>query len=202
MFSCLTSVFYLESPAPLLLYLEFFTYLLSCPISTPVLRSLAILLLFPMFGPVSSYITFTTLTIFKQTLLNKLLYCRSTSLAEFLCPLLLFNLLPNKTNCKWTFDSIFINSHLLSGNYAWEKVDFSFAKCGFFAAIKLNRLWYLKFLDPKVVSIIKAIFFTAAMFCNLLFAPWHQQMMKLTFKPELKTQCIASSVIKEKIELV
>ena len=116
------------------------TVLSSRSFPAPIPKSPAVLLLLPVLGPTSPYLASTSLKTFKQTLSNEFLR-RSTSFAELLCPFLPLGLLPNKTNHKRTFDIAFINSCLLAGNYAQEKVDMNFAKCGCPAAVKLNLSW-------------------------------------------------------------
>ena len=96
----------------------------------------------------------------------------------------------------------FINSRLFTANHAAKKVDLSFGKCGYFAPVKLNRLWQLKLLDCKPVCIIKAIFLATTLFWDPIFAFCPRYTIKLASKLGLKTRSIASKLIKERIELV
>lgn len=119
-------------------------------VSALVPRSQAILSSLPMLSSTPPHLTSTALRIFKQTLLNKSLH-RSTSLEESFCPVPPLGLLPDKTDCKQTFDIAFINSCLLTGNSTQEMVDIGFAKCGCLATVKLNWSCQLELLDPKLV---------------------------------------------------
>lgn len=149
--SCPVLIFCLRCSVLLFSYPGSFTYLLSlficfqtsitllfCFISTLVFRSLIILSPLSMLGLALPHLAFTTLKIFKQTLLDEFLHCRSTSLAKFLYFFLLFGLLSNKINYKQTFDIIFINSYPLANIYAWEKINLSFIECNCLTIIKLN----------------------------------------------------------------
>lgn len=65
---------------------------------------------------------------------------------------------------KRTFDTAFINSCSLAGNYAQEEIELSFAgwKCPAF--VKLNQSWQLDLFDPKPVCVIETILLAAALF--------------------------------------
>lgn len=95
-----------------------FIALLSCPLPAPVLESPGVLLLLLMFGPVFPHLALTTLRKFKQALSNKFLHCYSSNFAKLLCPFPPFGLLPDKTNCKRTFNTVFINSCLFACIYS------------------------------------------------------------------------------------
>lgn len=103
---------------PLFACLETLTALSSHLVSAPVPKSPAVLLLLPVLSPVSSHLTSIALKTFKQALSNKRLRRRLTSPAKLFYLFLLFDLLPNKTDCKQTFDTTYINSRLFAGNYA------------------------------------------------------------------------------------
>lgn len=187
-FSCFKSPISLSSylgsstfSLPLLVCCTTAIILLSCLISAPISKSLAILLLFSVLGLTSSYLAFTAFKTLKQALLNKLFYY-STSSAKFFDLFLFFCSLPDKTNCKRIFDIVLINSRLLASNYTWEKVNLSFAKCSCLARIKLNWLWSLEFLDFKLIYIIEAILLIAAIFEDLSFAPCYYYTVKLALK--------------------
>lgn len=142
--------------SPILACLETLIALSSCLVPAPVLGFLAVLLLFPLLSPTPPHLASIALRTFNKTLSNELL-CGSTTFAE---PFYLFlppGLLPNKTDCKRTFDRTFINFRLLAGNHTREEIDQSFAECGCPALVKLNRLWLLKLLDLNPVCIMEAI---------------------------------------------
>ena len=173
----------------------------SCPVPAPVPGSPAVLLPLPVLGPTPPHLVYTALKTFKRALSDKP-WRRSTSPAKPLCPVPPLGLLPGKTDCKRTFDTAFINSRQLPGNYAWEEFDLSFAECGYPAAVKLNRSWQLELLNPKPVCIMEAIPLATAIFWDLSFAPCYCYNVKLAFKLGLRTRDIASGVVKEKIESV
>ena len=109
-----------RSPTCLLLLptcLGTLTALSSYFVSAPVLGSSAVWWPFLVLSPTSSHLASTAVRTFKQALSDKPLR-RSTSLAESLCPFPSLGLLPNKTDCKRTFDTAFINSCSLAGNHA------------------------------------------------------------------------------------
>lgn len=128
--SCSTSVSYPGSRAPLLsrprsstCLLPFFTHpgipiaLLAYFMPTSVLESLAVLLLFLVLSSTPPHLVFTTLRTLKQALSDEPLRRLTSSIKTFR-PFLPFGSLPNKTNCKRTFDTTFINSRPLANNHA------------------------------------------------------------------------------------
>lgn len=135
-------------------------------------------------------------------MLDELLHRRSTSPIEPLYLFLLLDLLPNKTDRKQIFNIVLITSCPFASNYAREEVDLNFADCGCPASIILNWLWQLERLHPKLVSIIDAIFFVAAIFWNLLFVSCYCHSVKLAFKLVLEMQGIASGMIKKRIKMI
>ncbi len=155
-------------------------------------------------GPAPIRLTSSALRTFKQALSDQPLGRQSTSPspAKPLCPFSTLGPLSEKSDCKRPFDTTFINSRLLSGNHVAKEVDLSFGECGCLAPVKLNRSWQLELLDRKPVCIMEAIPLTAALFWDPLFAPCPCHTMKLASKLELKTQGIASGVVKERIEAV
>lgn len=126
--------------SPILACLETLIALSSCFVPAPVLGFPAVLLLFPLLSPTPPHLASIALRTFNKTLSNEFL-CRSTTFAEPLYLFLPSGLLPNKTDCKRTFDTAFINFRLLAGNHAREEIDQSFAEYSCLALIKLNRLW-------------------------------------------------------------
>ena len=92
------------------------TALLSRLVRVPVPGSPAVLLPLPVLGPTPPHLASTAFRTFKQALSDEFLRC-SASFAESLCLFPLLGLLPNKTDCKWTFNTVFINSVLLAGNH-------------------------------------------------------------------------------------
>lgn len=130
--------------------------LLICCLSLLVLKSLisllshlvlalvpgyaVVLLPFFLLDPALSHLGSTALKTFKPALSDEPFHRYLTSLAGFFCPFLLFGSLPNKIDCKQTFDIIFINSCLFANNHARKEVDLSFAECGCLIAVKLNQL--------------------------------------------------------------
>lgn len=101
---------------PLFTYLGTLIAMLSPPVPALVLGSLVVLLPLPMFDPTPAYLAFTALRSFKCAFSDKFLRC-SSSFAGLYYLFLLFGLLPNKNNCKWTFDTAFINLPLLASNH-------------------------------------------------------------------------------------
>lgn len=150
--SCPTLVFYCGSFAPLLSCLESPTFLsllfacpetaialLSCLVPAPVPEFLAVLLFLSMLDLTLPHLVSTAAKIFKQVLSDKLFHSFSTSLTELPHPFPPLGLLLDKTKCKQTFDTVFITTCPLASNHAQKEVDLRFAKCGCFAAVKLNR---------------------------------------------------------------
>lgn len=168
--SCLSSLALLSSYLrSFTRFLPFFacsgtaTFLWSGFVRAWVLESWVVLLLLFILGLTLLYLAFTTFKSFKQALSNKFLRHLS-SLAKFLCLFLLFDLLFNKINHKQTFDIAFINLCLLADNYGLEIVDISFVECSSLNAGRSNWLKKLELLNPKLVCIIKAIFFAVSIF--------------------------------------
>ena len=170
--------------------------LLSPPLLASVSRS--------VLGSAPTWLTSSALKTFKQALSDEPLGCQSTSSSslEPPCPFPILGPLAKKSNRKRFFDTVFINSRSLAANHAIKEVDLSFEKYGCFAQVKLNWSWQLELLDCKPIYIIKAIFLAAALFWDLLFAPCLRHTMKLASKLGLRTQIIASGLVKERIELV
>ena len=113
--SCLESSTY---PLPFFPCSEIPTALLFRLVPFLVSGSLAVLLPFSVLGHALSYLAYTALKTFKLTLADKSLRRRSISFVELLCLFSLFGLLSDKIDRKLTFDTAFINSHLLAGNNA------------------------------------------------------------------------------------
>ena len=108
------------SPTRLLLLLAYLrtpTAFSSRLVPAPVLGSPAVLLPFPVVGPSSLYLASTAFRTFKRALSNEPWRCL-TSPAEPFCLVLPLGLFRNKTDCKQTFDTAFINSRRLAGNHA------------------------------------------------------------------------------------
>ena len=200
--SCTTLVSRSGSPAPSLFCLGSLTYLSSRPMPAFVSRSAAVLSSLLILGPTPPHLASTVLKIFKRALSDELLRGHSTSPAEPLCPFPPLGSLPNKTDCKQTFDTAFINSCLFAGNHSWEEFDLSFKEYGSSVAVKLNRSWQFELLDPELVCIMEAILLAAAIFWDPSFAPCHCHSVKLAFKLGLRTQSIVSGVVKQRVELV
>lgn len=124
----------------------------------------AILLLFFVLGSILLHLTSKAFKAFKQALLYEFLHCRSTSPAKSLYQFPLLALLPDKTDCKRNFDTTFLKSRLRAGNHTQKEIDLSFVKSGCPALVKLNWIWQLKLVNYKLVCIMKAISFAAAIF--------------------------------------
>lgn len=137
--------------------------LLSCFLLASGFRSPVILLSLPILSLTSSYLASIDFKTVKWALLDKPLHY-STTFVELLYLFPPLNLLPDKTDCKQTFDIAFINSRLLADNYTWEKLDLNFAKYSCPTAIKLNRLWQLELLNFKSVYIMETIPLAATIF--------------------------------------
>ena len=105
---------YLRSPTSFSSCFKSPTYLLFCLMLTLVLGSLAVLLLLPMLSLAPSHIASIALRTLKQVLSDGRLRCYSTSLVQFLCLFLFFDLFSNKTNNKQAFDKAFINCRLFT----------------------------------------------------------------------------------------
>lgn len=109
---------YLLSFLAFVFYFKTFTSLLSFLVSDLVFGSSAYLLSILVLNLALFYLASLVLKIFKETLSDKLLYCRLTSSAEFFYLFSLYSLLFDKTDCKQVFDIAFINFCLFVGNYA------------------------------------------------------------------------------------
>lgn len=137
----------LSSPILALSYLLLPTLLSSLMpvLLSPLIPTLSSLLMSAVssrfvFGPALTYLISLALKTFKQVLLSEFLcYCStSPSPVELLCLFPTLGSLPKKNNCKWSFNTALINSHLLTGNYAIEEISLSFGKCRYLALVKLN----------------------------------------------------------------
>lgn len=117
--------------------------LLSLPMPASLIPPVSALSSCSMFGPAPTHLISSVLKIFKYALSNKLLRCNSTSPSSIgpLCLILTLGPLPEKNNCKRFFDTAFINSRLLVGNYAAKEVDLTFGEGECPVPVKLNRLW-------------------------------------------------------------
>lgn len=165
---------------------------------------ISILLSYFMLGPAPTHLKFSILQIFKKALSNEHWNRCSTSPSS-VEPLHLFltlGLLPEKNDCKQSFDMAFINSCSLVENYAAKEMDQSFENSGYFLLIRLNWFWQFELLDCKLIYIIDVIFQVVILFWNLLFIPCLCYTMKLASKLGLRIWTIASRVVKEKIKLV
>ena len=111
-------VFHFRSLALLLSCPRSHTCLLSRSLPTIVPGSPAVLLPLLVLGLAPPHLAFTALKIFKLALSDEFLRHHLTSFAELLSPFPLLDLLPDKTDCKQTFDIAFINSCPLAGNHA------------------------------------------------------------------------------------
>ena len=147
---------------------------------------------------------FLSIKIFKQFLSDKPWLCVSTSAAKPFCPFLAFGAYnpTNNNERKRGFNTAFINSYSLAHNYNHKEMHLSFAGCRCLDVVKLNKLWQLNLLDPKLVCIIKAISLAATLFWDYTFTPYSYHTMKLAFKLDLKTNKIKKSVVKERIEII
>ncbi len=150
-----------------------------------------------------TYLIFSALRTFQQALSDEPLRRRLTSLSpvEPLSTFLTLSSLPKKNDCKWFFDTVFLNSRLLADNHTIKGVDLRFGQCGYFVPVQLNRLWQLELLDRKSVYIIKTILLTTVQFWYLLFASYPHHTIKLALKLGLRMKNITIGVVKEKIEL-
>ncbi len=155
-------------------------------------------------GPALTCLISSTLKIFKRALSDKPLGRQSTSLSlvEPRYPFPPLGPLPEKSNCKRSFDMAFINSRPLARNHAANEADLSFGKYGCLVPVKLKQLWQFEPRDCKPVCIMEAISLAATLFWDPLFVPCPRHTIKLASKLGLKTWSIASRVVKERIELV
>lgn len=186
----------------LLSYPETSTDLSSRPEPALAAEFLVVLLPLPGLSPAPPHLTSSALRTIKRALSDELLCRPLTSLVKPLYPFPTLIWLLEKSKYLQTFDTTFINSHLLTGNHAQEEVDLSFAEYRYPIIVKLNRLWQLQLLDHKPVCRIEAILLAAAIFWDPSFAPCHCHTMKLASKLGLRTRSIVSKVVKEKIGLV
>lgn len=108
------------------------------PILVSYLGNLTALSFCPMFGSLPTHLISSALKTFKQTLLNKSLYCCLTSPTKFFYLFPTFGLLSKKIKGKRLFDIMFINSCPLTSNYAAKKIDLNFALSKYLVPIKLN----------------------------------------------------------------
>ena len=173
---------------------------------------LAFLLPLPVLGP-SLPLGLLLLRTFKQSLSNKPQPRILTSHTELFHPFLALDMLnfdnnnnlynpTNNNKRKRDFNTAFINSRPLAGNYNQKEVDFSFTDCGCSNVVKLNRSWQLDLLDLTLVCIIEAILLAATQIWDPIFVACPCHTMKLVFKLGLKTNRIKSGIVKRRIKAV
>lgn len=190
--SILTSLFFVRTLAVglfffiLVSYCKTFTTLLSCFV----------------LGQAPTNLTSSAFKTFKQVLSDESLRHHSTNSIELFCLYSTLGPLRKKSKCKWLYDTVFINSGLLTGNHTAKEVDLSFREYGWPPSIKLNRPWRLELPDRKPVCIIEVISLVAALFWDPLFAPCMRHTIKSVSKLGLRMPSIANEVIKERIELI
>ena len=199
-------------PAPLSCLGSFVVLSSSCIPTLAAVSHQTLMLPLPMLG-LPLFLRSSLLRTFKQFLSDKRWLPMSTSSAKLFCRFSTLDALnlednnssynpTNKNKRKRGFDTTFINSCPLTGNYDQKEVDLSFAGCKCPAAVKLNRSWQLDLFDPKPVCIIEDILLAAALFWDLFFASCICHTMKLALKLGLRTNKRKNGMVKKRIEAV
>lgn len=113
----------------------------------------------------------------------------------------LYNL-TNINKRKQGFNTTFINSYPLDGNYNQKEVKLSFVSYRCLNTVKLNWSWQLNLLNLKPICIIKIISLVAAIFLHPTFVPCPCHTIKITFQLGLKINKIKNGILKERIKTV